>query len=137
MLPLLIPRLSGFLPFPSNKIMIRIYRFVKGYLKIKVFGEKPEIIINLCMNEGLSIWGVERKGDCIILTILSEDYLKLFSLRKSLTVKPKSRIISKCGLPFCIKRIKRRLGMVIGIAVFIALNIFLSSFIDIVELSMK
>ena len=94
-----------------------------------MFGEKPEIIINLCMNEGLSIWGVERKGDCIILTILSEDYLKLFSLRKSLTVKPKSRIISKCGLPFCIKRIKRRLGIVIGIAVFIALNIFLSSFI--------
>ena len=73
--------------------MLRIYRFALGYLKIKVFGERPEGIINLCMKEGLSIWGIERFDDYIIISISSTDYLRLFSLRKNLAIKPRIKII--------------------------------------------
>ena len=109
--------------------MLRIYRFALGYLKIKVFGERPEGIINLCMKEGLSIWGIERFDDYIIISISSTDYLRLFSLRKNLAIKPRIKIIKKTGALQCVRKVKNRLGIVVGICLFLALNIFLSTFI--------
>jgi similar to stage IV sporulation protein len=109
--------------------MLRIYRFALGYLKIKVFGERPEGIINLCMKEGLSIWGIERFDDYIIISISTTDYLRLFSLRKNLAIKPRIKIIKKTGAWQCVRKVKNRFGVVVGICLFLALNIFLSTFI--------
>ena len=60
--------------------MLRIYRFFKGFVKIKVSGEKPECIINLCMSEGYSVWDIERGNDGLVISISANDYIKLFYL---------------------------------------------------------
>jgi len=109
--------------------MLRIYRFFKGFVKIKVSGEKPECIINLCMSEGYSVWDIERGNDGLVISILANDYIKLFSLRKTLPVRVKIKMLEKRGASFTFRKIKKRSGIAAGIALFLSINILLSSYI--------
>ena len=38
--------------------MIGIIRYLKGYVKIRVWGYSPERFMNLCTNRGIFLWGL-------------------------------------------------------------------------------
>ena len=37
-----------------------IIRYLRGYVKIKIDGEYTEEFINICVSEGIQIWGLEK-----------------------------------------------------------------------------
>ena len=41
------------------KMLISLFRYLQGYLKICVTGYSPERFLNLCKNKKIAIWGLE------------------------------------------------------------------------------
>ena len=115
--------------------MLYIFRYILGYVKIKITGESPEEIINLLIENNISIWSIKRKTEFITLNLAIKDYKTIRFLRKKLFTRPKIRIVSKSGLKFAIKKILIRKSIAIGIVVGLILNVFMSNFIWIIEVS--
>ena len=109
--------------------MIEIYRYLKGFVKVKITGDNAERFINICVSEGVAIWSIIKIGDNIIFCLLARDFRKLLSLKHIFSFKIKIKLIEKNGLVFKIKTCFIRKGIPIGIVIFITINIFLSQFI--------
>ena len=40
-------------------MLIKIIKFINGYVKIKVYGYSPERFLNLCSNHQILIWDLK------------------------------------------------------------------------------
>ena len=109
--------------------MIEFYRYLKGYVKVKIVGDNAERFINICVSDGLIIWSILKIGDSIIFCLLAKDFRKLLSLKHIFSAKIRIKLVEKKGLPFKIKKYFIRKGIPIGIAIFLLINIILSQFI--------
>ena len=38
-----------------------LFRYIQGYLKIRVTGYSPERFLNLCKNKKIDVWGLEAR----------------------------------------------------------------------------
>lgn len=80
---------------------------VKGIMKISVEGFFIERFINLCLQEGVEIWDIERVNEGIV-------YLKIYPIvyenikRIAEVTRCKVEILEKNGVPFVLKRYKHR-----------------------------
>ena len=88
--------------------MVRIINFLKGYVRIKVWGVCVERFINLCGNKNLLIWGVEKHGE------IYEMYMSLpaFYELRPIVRKTSSRVVilKRYGLPFLLPGLKKRIA---------------------------
>ena len=103
-------------------LFLKLYRFLMGYVKIRVYGNFPERILNLMAKNGVNPWDIKKLNDEITLKILNSDFKKLRKIRAKCKVKIK--ILSKHGLYTKLKRFKLRYGLVAGLLVFVCLQIF-------------
>lgn len=80
--------------------MLGMIKYMKGYLRIRVWGFSPERFMNLCCNRGILLWDITRKGDSYEMCI----GLKSFYQLKSIVKKTGTRvaILQRYGLPFFI-----------------------------------
>lgn len=115
--------------------MINIIRYILGFVKIKISSENPEMMLNKLISKGINIWCVERYNDYIVLCLLLKDYLKIRKLRREVKTTKRIKIIEKHGLKIDVKQIKPRKSIVIGFIIVLAINIFLSNFIWIVDVN--
>ena len=90
-----------------------IFKYSKGYLRIRVSGFAPERFMNLCGNKGILLWDIEREKD---------DYCMCISLRGFYQLKPivkKTRtkvvVLQKNGLPFLLPFVRKRSVFVGGL----------------------
>lgn len=95
--------------------MIGLFRFFRGYLRIKVWGYSPERFMNLCCNHNILLWDIEKCG--------SESYQMNISLNGYFQLRPfvrktgtKVAVLGKYGLPFLVPRLKLHSFFLIGIA---------------------
>ena len=58
-------------------MLLRIFKYLKGYVKIKVEGYSPERFFNLCNVHKILLWGIEKKEVSYELFISVKDYKKL------------------------------------------------------------
>lgn len=105
-------------------MLLLIYRLLFGYLYVRVRSKNPEKIINLCAAKGIGIWRVSVKNDIIYFKIGIASFKKLRIFKRKIPCK--IHITQKVGLPFFIAKNKRRYGMPIGFALFIAIIYFMS-----------
>lgn len=115
--------------------MVSVYRFVSGYVKISIFGEHPERFLNFCAKNSLSVWSIERKKESICLCIGMSDYLKMHTFRKKIGKDLKVKLVEKYGLPMFKKSVVKRLGVCVGMALFLCINIAMSQFIWQIDVS--
>lgn len=108
-------------------LLIRLIRFLSGYLKINLWGKYPERFLNLCACRGIKVWNTCRRGEYIEFCIFAKDYKKLRSLRHRCPVYIRSK--RKYGLPFITKKYRRRKGLLVGLAVYIAALAMLPEFV--------
>lgn len=94
--------------------MIGFFRFLQGYLRIKVWGYSPERFMNLCCNHNILLWDIEKCD--------SEKYSMNISLKGYFQIRPfvrktgtKVAVLNKFGLPFFIPRIKLHVFFLFGI----------------------
>ncbi len=98
-------------------LLIRFFRFLIGYVVVSVIGDYPERFLNLCVNSGFRVWNTKRRGENMEFCLAVRDYKRVRLFRRKCGVK--LRIKRRSGLPFLLARY-RRLGLVAGAVVFVA-----------------
>lgn len=111
--------------------MVWFWRYLIGYVSIKIIGENAEQILNKAAANGISIWNLTYKNGIIFGNITLKDFLKLRITKRN--TKCKISIINKYGLFFYLKKYKTRIGFASGIAIFVFILVFLSNYIWIIN----
>ena len=112
-------------------MVVWLYRFIFGRLSIKFYGDFPEKALNLCAENGITLWNSKFKEGSIIANITVKDFYILRYILKGKGVR--IHILHKSGLPFIINRYKRRPGLIIGAIVFIVILQILSGFVWVID----
>ncbi|MDU4959805.1 MAG: sporulation protein YqfD [Sporomusaceae bacterium] len=110
-----------------------IGKFVHGVVRIEISGTAPEKFINLCMLQGIFLWGISKRSERLQACVYLQDFFVLRPLlRKS---RCHIRVIGYNGLPFLWKRLQRRKMLWVGIAAFFILLHYLASYIWFVDVA--
>lgn len=113
--------------------MLWIFRCIKGFLKVSLFGQNAERLINTASKKGINLFNIRYNKSKITAFVSITDFKRIFNLHQNKDVNIK--IDNKIGLPFIIHRYRRRVGLLIGGMIFLVLLEFLSSFIWTVEVN--
>jgi len=113
--------------------MLFIYRYILGYLTIKITGEYNENILNICAKNRIVLWNTRLVKSEIEANILIKDFKRL----KNLIRKTKCRIhiLEKKGLPLKTKNYKNRYGLFLGIIIIILILNVLSNHIWVITVN--
>ena len=108
--------------------ILNMLNFVRGYVTVKATGEYLERFINICTSENINIWNVRAHGRCTFTACVSvKGFFRLKNpCRKTGT---KIHILSRKGMPFLSLRLRRRLGLLLGFALFLIVSFWLFSHI--------
>ena len=96
-------------------MLLRILRFVFGYVSVEVSGFAPERFMNLIIQYQIVVWDVSA----------TESGYRFYTGRKNLIkMKPylhktnmKIKILNRYGIPFLIRKYKKRSMFLIGFAI--------------------
>lgn len=108
-------------------MLISFFRYLGGYVRIRLTGYSPERFLNLCKAHQMEIWDLQNCGTAYEMCLSVRDFRRLRPLRR------KSRahvlIIERHGLPFFLHRYRHRKMFPIGILLAAVLLYFLSLYI--------
>ncbi len=108
--------------------MFNFNNYKKGIIRIELQSQKLEKIINFILKRDVSIYNVVRCSvNVIIFSVDYSNYEKLKEISKETNCRIK--IIERQGFPFDFIKLRRRIAVIIGIFLFIALIILLSGYI--------
>ncbi len=94
-------------------IMLRLFKYLNGYLTIKVWGYSPERFMNLCSNHNILIWDVRHYEEYYVMNISLKGFLRLRPIVRK--TKTRVAILQRYGLPFFVPKIRRRFVFAVGI----------------------
>ncbi|MBA4687096.1 MAG: sporulation protein YqfD [Candidatus Galacturonibacter soehngenii] len=114
-------------------MLINLMKFIRGYLKIQVYGFSPERFINLCSNRNILIWGLENQNHQYEMFLSVRDFKKLKPILKKTNTKLK--ITERHGLPFFLYKYRKRKMFFGGIILFSIILYILSLFIWDIDVS--
>lgn len=90
--------------------------FFDGILTIRISGPFTERFFNICKHRKLNIFDIKRKGDGLV--VFKTDVKSYREMRTpARRTKSRIKILKKFGLPFLIKRFKKRFPTGIGIII--------------------
>lgn len=107
--------------------MLKIIRFLWGYVVFTANGVFPERFINLAAKSGVSLFDVKKRGTILYCSTMASEYRALRRIAKKSDIK--IRIKEKYGFPFFIRQYKKRKGIFVGIICFGLTLYFLSLYI--------
>ena len=112
----------------------KLFHFVKGYVIINISGFYIERFLYICAKRGIELFGIkQRTADGVVACINIKDFKKI----RPVVSKTKVRIsiLKKYGLPFCLKKAKKRRALILCIFVLSVITYVLSGFIWSVEIN--
>ena len=83
-----------------------LFRYIQGYLKIRVTGYSPERFLNLCKNKKIDVWGLEARQNAYDMYIRITGFRKLKPILKK--TQTKVTIEGRYGLPFFFHKYRKR-----------------------------
>ncbi|MBQ6569391.1 MAG: sporulation protein YqfD [Clostridia bacterium] len=108
-------------------MLLLLLRLIIGYVEFEGRGDFPERFINITGRSGIVLWDLERTDDGIKAKITARGYKKLHpAARKTGT---SLKITNRRGLPFVLKKYRKRAGLLAGVAAFFAVVYFCSGVI--------
>ncbi len=108
-------------------MLIRLFKYFHGYVKIKIEGYSPERFLNLCNVHQLLLWKMESKEASCEMYVSIEDYKKMRPLAQKTGTK--IILLEKHGLPFFLHKFRKRKSFFAGMAICAVLIYGLSLFI--------
>lgn len=110
-----------------------LIRYLKGYLRIKIEGQSTEHFVNGCLREKLVLWQLKKISKTkMSLNLGIQSFKKLRPIaRKS---KCKVKILEKKGLPFLLRKYRKRKTFLLGGIIFFVVLNFLASFLWTIEI---
>lgn len=113
-------------------VMIGFLKYMRGYLRIRVWGFSPERFMNLCSNKGILLWNIVREGDVYYMNINLRSFRQLRPIvRKTGT---RAVILERYGLPFFLPKLLRRKIFVAGLFLAVAFWMWSSLYVWNIEL---
>ena len=107
--------------------MVALLKYIRGYVRIRVFGLSPERFMNLCSNKDILLWDIQKNG---------EEYTMYISLKAFYDLRPIARktgtrvvILQRIGLPFLLPIVFGRKVFCLGLIVCLAFWILSSDFV--------
>lgn len=114
-------------------LMLRITNYIHGIVRIRIQGAVPEKFINLCLARGIFLWGITKRDDELLACLRLPDFFRIREVtRRSAT---RVRVAGFSGLPFVVRRIKRRKMMVAGAILFFLILRTLASYVWFVDIT--
>lgn len=90
-----------------------LMHFLKGYVRIWVYGYSPERFLNLCANRGIFLWNIEKQEEGYTLCLHKKAFFALKPIVKKTGTKV--RVLHRYGLPFLFPGIRRRWLFIAGL----------------------
>lgn len=112
--------------------MQRIIRWLRGYVVFTILGRFPERFINLCMRQGRFLFSIKPGKDKFSASMLISDYREIRPVARASAVR--LRIREKHGLPIMLRRYRSRLGLLVGMLVFIIIAQVMQCFVWTVDI---
>lgn len=113
--------------------IIRLLRFLQGYVQFIVSGGFAERFLNLSAKAGIKVWDVSPRNDFEFdAKTLAKNYKRMRPLAKKSGVK--MRLVKKMGAPFIVHRYRKRWGIAAAVALFAAMLFVMSGFIWSIEI---
>ncbi|MGE5574211.1 MAG: sporulation protein YqfD [Bacteroidota bacterium] len=111
-----------------------VWSYIKGYVIIRVKGRSLERFVNTALARGIELWDITRVDDwSLVARACLRDLPSLGPILKETDCR--GRIEGKVGVPFLVRRLARRRGLVAGAILFsVALYVF-SSFVWFVDVT--
>ncbi|WP_378953781.1 sporulation protein YqfD [Pelosinus sp. sgz500959] len=110
----------------------KLFNYITGTITLKVSGAMPEKFINLCMTHQKRLLSISKHDEDFIVSMGLSDFFSIRPLvRKS---QNHVQVIGYAGLPFLIRKIKKRKMLVAGGIVFLMLLNLLMSYIWFVDI---
>lgn len=111
----------------------KFFKFLRGYVIIKISGRGAERFLNICLRRGIEVWNTNPLKNGIELSIAKSDFHRIRAVARKCGVSVK--IKEKHGLFRLIALYKNRYIFVIAAAVCIIAFAVLSQFIWLVEIN--
>ena len=112
----------------------KLVRFFKGYFVITVNGKFPERFLNVCANKGIFLSDVTYLSETSVrLRISSKAYKELQPITEKTSVTLK--ILHEGGLPFLMRKYKKRKWLLIGPFIFFITLLVLNLFVWEIEIT--
>ena len=111
----------------------RMMRWFPGWVRVEAEGGYPERLLNAVTAARIAVWGVRRHGENLRFSCLAGDYRALRPMAHRACVRMRMR--HKHGLPFWRHRYRHRKGLLIGLALYIAVLAWLSPRIWVIEVT--
>lgn len=106
-------------------LVLRLFRFIFGYVSFTARGGFPERFINLCRHNNIILWELRCSDSVITACTDCSGYKKMRAAARKSGMK--LRLSKKHGLPFFIDRHSRRIGVLIGACFCVAAVMILST----------
>lgn len=108
-------------------MVVKLLKYLLGYVVFEAKGGFCERFINLCAMRRINIWDVALSDDVIRAKIGIKKFAKLRSIAKKTGAK--ISIVQRRGLPFYLRNNKDRIGLLIGVGIFIFFMTVMNSFV--------
>lgn len=94
--------------------MIALLKYLRGYVRIKVWGFSPERFMNLCSNKNILLWDIKKEGEVYYMCISLKGFWGLRPIARKTGTRV--AVLNRCGLPFFIPRLLSRKIFILGFA---------------------
>ncbi|MBR5774494.1 MAG: sporulation protein YqfD [Clostridia bacterium] len=112
-------------------LIFELVRRFFGYVTFVACGGFPERFINLAARNGIKIWDVKMVGGRVCAGCFINSYKRLRHCARKSGMRLK--IEKRVGFPFFAKKYRHRAGLVVGAVLFVALTLYFSSIVWVVE----
>jgi len=108
-------------------VLIKLWNFLRGYVKIRMSGFSVERLINTAAASGVIFTDLVRDGVFVDACVSRKDFLRAeeIAARVGATLAAKAHM----GLPMLLSRLKKRWVLLLGLGFFVAALMLLTSFI--------
>ena len=111
----------------KNELLNRMNRYRRGYIKIRITGSNAERFLNLCQHQELRMDRICREGCNYTAVMPADDYFRLRPVIRKTGIRPE--ISEKRGLPFLLRKNRKRKVLLLCAVLFAGLLYYLSGFL--------
>ena len=113
--------------------MLWFFRYIGGFLTVVFYGEFPQKILNISAQNGIFLWNTHLVKNGITACLSVNDFKNLpLAIRKS---GVRVHIIKKHGLPFKIRKNRKRTGIYLGLLICAVFLKIISGYIWIIDIT--
>lgn len=94
-------------------MFIRLMKYIKGYVRIRLEGASPERFMNLCSNRNILLWNIKEKDNTYEMHISVRGFFELAPILKK--TKTKVHVMEKTGVPFVMHKYRKRKIFFLGV----------------------